>query len=147
MELSAELRDQIRESLKPLGPEKVIEITSPGAGLRAVVVVDNTACGPAIGGCRMAPDVTVEECFRLARAMTFKNAAADLPHGGGKMVIVGDPGMPPADKERLIRALANALRNEDTYVFAPDMGTDEQCMAWAWDEMGRAVALPRARSQ
>jgi len=47
------------------------------------VVVDNVACGPSIGGVRMAPDAGTEECFRLARAMTFKNAAAGLAHGGG----------------------------------------------------------------
>ena len=46
--------------------------------------------GPAIGGTRMAPDVSLEECFRLARAMTLKNAAAGLPHGGAKSVIFGD---------------------------------------------------------
>jgi glutamate dehydrogenase/leucine dehydrogenase len=39
-------------------------------------VIDNVAAGPSIGGLRMAEDVTVEECFRLARAMTLKNAAA-----------------------------------------------------------------------
>ena len=63
-------------------------------GLKAIAVVDNTACGPAIGGVRMAPDVSTEECFRLARAMTWKNAAAGLPHGGGKSVIFG--GRPPS---------------------------------------------------
>jgi glutamate dehydrogenase/leucine dehydrogenase len=49
-------------------------------GLKAIVVVDNTAAGPAIGGTRMAPDVSVEECIRLARTMTLKNAAAGLAH-------------------------------------------------------------------
>ena len=86
-----------------LGPEKVVELYDPSVGLKAIVVVDNTAAGPAIGGTRMAPDVTLEECFRLARAMTFKNAAAGLPHGGAKSVIAADPAMPPAEKERLIR--------------------------------------------
>lgn len=126
-----------------LGPEKVIEITDQNSGLRALLVVDNTAAGPSIGGCRMAPDVTAEECSRLARAMTFKNAAAGLPHGGGKSVIVGDPGMPTADKERLIRALARAIGEIDSYIPGPDMGTDEAAMAWMRDEIGRAVGLPR----
>jgi glutamate dehydrogenase (NAD(P)+) len=75
--------------------------------------------------------------------MTFKNAAAGLAYGGGKAVLYGDPKMPQAEKERLIRALANALRNENTYIFAPDMGTDEECMAWVRDEIGRVVGLPR----
>ncbi|NIP88960.1 MAG: Glu/Leu/Phe/Val dehydrogenase, partial [Gammaproteobacteria bacterium] len=73
----------------------------PGAGLKAILVVDNVACGPSIGGVRMAPDVSLEECFRLARAMTMKNAAAGLPHGGGKSVIFADPKMPGREKEHL----------------------------------------------
>jgi glutamate dehydrogenase (NAD(P)+) len=126
-----------------LGPLKVIHVHEPSVNLKAILVVDNVAKGPSIGGVRMAPDVSTEECFRLARAMTFKNAAAGLSHGGGKAVLYGDPKMPKPDKERLIRALANALRNEDTYIFAPDMGTDEECMAWVRDEIGRVVGLPR----
>ncbi len=78
----------------PLGPAKIVHIHVPAAGLKAVVVIDNVACGPAIGGVRMAPDVSLEECARLARAMTLKNAAAGLPHGGGKSVIAADPRMP-----------------------------------------------------
>ncbi|MCW9024019.1 MAG: Glu/Leu/Phe/Val dehydrogenase [Gammaproteobacteria bacterium] len=126
-----------------LGPLKVIHVYEPAVNLKAILVVDNIAKGPSIGGVRMATDVSTEECVRLARAMTFKNAAAGLPHGGGKAVLFGDPKMPKSDKEHLIRALANALRNEDTYIFAPDMGTDEECMAWIRDEIGRVVGLPR----
>ena len=125
-----------------LGPAKVIEIYQPAAGLKAVLVVDNVACGPAIGGVRMAPDVSTGECFRLARAMTLKNASAGLPHGGGKSVIFADPGMDRLDKERLIRAFACAIRDIVDYIPGPDMGTDESCMAWVKDEIGRAVGLP-----
>ena len=125
------------------GPAKVIHVHEPSIGLRAVLVVDNVAAGPSIGGVRMAPDVSTEECFRLARAMTLKNAAAGLPHGGGKAVLYGDPRMPRADKERLVRGLACALRDVQEYIFGPDMGTDEECMAWVKDEIGRSVGLPR----
>jgi glutamate dehydrogenase (NAD(P)+) len=62
--------------------------------------------------------------------------------GGGKVVLCGDPKMPKPDKERLIRALACSLRDVQEYIFAPDMGTDEECMAWVKDEIGRAVGLP-----
>ena len=127
-----------------LGPAKIIHVHEPGIGLRAVLVVDNVARGPAIGGLRMAPDVSVEECFRLARAMTMKNAAAGLAHGGGKSVLWGDPRMQPERKEALIRTFAHALRNESDYIFGPDMGTDETCMAWVKDEIGRSVGLPAA---
>ena len=127
-----------------LGPAKVIQVREPGLDLKAVLVVDNVACGPAIGGLRMAPDVTTGECLRLARAMTMKNAAAGLPHGGGKSVLWGDPRAPRDRKERLIRAFAHALRHESDYIFGPDMGTDETCMAWIKDEIGRAVGVPAA---
>jgi glutamate dehydrogenase (NAD(P)+) len=126
-----------------LGPSRIIHVYEPSIGLKAILVVDNVAKGPSIGGVRMAPDVSVEECFRLARAMTFKNAAAGLPHGGGKVVLYGDPKMPRPQKEQLIRGLAKALRKDEDYIFAPDMGTDEECMAWVRDEIGRVVALPR----
>jgi glutamate dehydrogenase (NAD(P)+) len=125
-----------------LGPVKIIHVHEPSCGLHATLVIDNVARGPAIGGLRMAPDVTVDECARLARAMTLKNAAAGLAHGGGKSVLAGDPRMEPARKEHLIRAFAHALRNETDYIFGPDMGTNEQCMAWVKDEIGRAVGLP-----
>jgi glutamate dehydrogenase (NAD(P)+) len=126
-----------------LGPLKIVHVHVPSINLKAVLVVDNIARGPAIGGMRMAEDVSTEECFRLARAMTFKNAAAGLPHGGGKIVIYGDPRMPKGAKQQLLRGLAQALRTETTYIFAPDMGTDEECMAWIRDEVERVVALPR----
>lgn len=125
------------------GPFKIIHVYEPSAGLRGTLVVDNVARGPSIGGVRMAPDVSTLECFRLARAMTFKNAAADLPHGGGKSVLYGDPAMPIEQKERVIRAFACALREIEQYIFGPDMGTDERCMGWVRDEIGRAVGLPR----
>jgi len=125
-----------------LGPAKIVHVREPTLGLDAVLVIDNVACGPSIGGLRMAPDVSTDECVRLARAMTLKNAAAGLAHGGGKSVLRGDPRMATNRKERLVRAFAHALRNEDDYIFGPDMGTDETCMAWIKDEIGRAVGLP-----
>lgn len=126
-----------------LGPAKVIHVNEPAIGLKGILVVDNVATGPSIGGLRIAPDVSLEECARLARAMTLKNAAAGLAHGGGKSVIFADPKMARDKKEQLLRAFAHALRNETDYIFGPDMGTDEACMAWIKDEIGRAVGLPR----
>ncbi len=126
-----------------LGPSQIVHLHEPSTGLKAIVVVDNIAAGPSIGGVRMARDVSLEECFRLARAMTLKNAAAGLPHGGGKSVIFADHRMPADEKERLIRAFACAIRDLSGYIVGPDMGTDEGCMAWIRDEIGRAVGLPR----
>jgi glutamate dehydrogenase (NAD(P)+) len=124
------------------GPAKIIQVYEPSIDFKAVLVIDNIALGPALGGIRMAPDVSIEECFRLARTMTLKHAAAGLPQGGGKVVVFADPKMPKSDKERLIRALACALRHEREYIMAPDMGTDEECMAWIKDENAQVAGLP-----
>ena len=123
------------------GPSKVVHLYDPVMGLRAIVIIDNVAMGPSIGGVRMTPDVTTQEVFRLARAMTLKNAAAGLPHGGGKAGIIADP--KTIDREPLIRAFARAIRDLTDYTPGPDMGTDETCMAWILHEIGRAVGLPR----
>jgi glutamate dehydrogenase (NAD(P)+) len=126
-----------------LGPTRIIHVYEPVLDLKGILVVDNVAAGPSIGGLRMAPDVSLEECVRLARAMTLKNAAAELPHGGGKSILFGDPAMDSSRKEQLIRGFCAALGNEEDYIFGPDMGTNEQCMAWVKDEIGRSVGLPR----
>jgi glutamate dehydrogenase/leucine dehydrogenase len=144
--LKAKVRETTMKDLfdfsDQLGPIKIVHVYDPKHGLKAVVAIDNVARGPSIGGIRMAPDVSVEEAFRLARAMTMKNSAANLPHGGGKSVIFGDPKMALASKEKLIRAFARAIRDLVEYIPGPDMGTDERCMAWIKDEIGRAVGLP-----
>src|SRR5580765_2273969 len=120
-----------------LGPEKIIHIYDPESGLRAIVVIDNTACGPSLGGARMVADVTLDEVRRLARAMTLKNAAAGIPHGGGKAGIVADPRK--ADKRRLMRAFGHALREMTDFIPGPDMGLDAEAIGWYWHETHRAI--------
>ena len=76
----------------------------------------------------MAVDVTLGEVHRLAKAMTLKNSAANLPFGGGKAGIVCDPVMMalnPGMKRDLIGLFAEALFAVEQYIPAPDMGTDE----------------------
>jgi glutamate dehydrogenase/leucine dehydrogenase len=126
-----------------LGPRSLVLLREPRAALEAFVVIDNVACGPALGGVRMARDVTLDEVTRLARAMTFKNAAAGLAHGGGKAGIMAEPGVARPRKEALVRAFARLIRDLTDYIPGPDMGTDESCMAWIEDEIGRVVGLPR----
>jgi glutamate dehydrogenase/leucine dehydrogenase len=124
------------------GPEKVVYIYEPRCKLYGIVVIDNSSIGPAIGGIRMTPTVNTEEVFRLARAMTWKNALAGIPHGGGKAGIVADPrNMSRERKETLIRQFARGFENLNQYIPGPDMGTDETCMAWVRDEIRRSVGL------
>ena len=135
MEIGARFYDEI-------GPAKILQVYEPEVGLEAILVIDNVAAGPSIGGIRMAEDVQLEECFRLARGMTLKNIAAGIPHGGGKVVMRGDPKMDKGRKEQMVRALACSLRDMHEYILAPDMGMNEECMAWIKDEIGRVVGLP-----
>ena len=124
------------------GPEKIVYIYEPRCGLRGIVVIDNSSIGPAIGGIRMTPTVNTEEVFRLARAMTWKNALAGIPHGGGKAGIIADPRqISPEQKETLIRQFARGFENLNQYIPGPDMGTDETAMAWVRDEIRRSVGL------
>lgn len=125
----------------PFGPEKVLMVTDPRTGMRGYLVIDNTARGVGKGGVRMQPDLTLKEILRLARTMTWKNAAADLPLGGAKGGIVADPHDP--NREALIRSYARSLRSliPDEYVFGLDMGLTENDAALVVDELGKpAVA-------
>lgn len=123
------------------GPLKIIHINEPILKLQSIVVIDNVTLGPALGGCRMAVDVTTQEVFRLARAMTLKNALSNLPHGGAKSAILADP--KAWNKEILIRQFAKSINQLTDYIPGPDMGTDETCMAYIHDEIGRAAGLPK----
>ncbi len=123
-----------------LGPLKVVHFYFARTDFRAILVVDNAALGPSIGGVRVSPSVTIEEVTRLARTMTLKNSASDLHHGGGKAGIIADPSSPHI--ERYFRLFARQIRDFSDYIPGPDMGSNEESMAWIYDEIGRAVGLP-----
>ncbi len=135
-----DITEEVFKSADEIGPEKIVYLYEPRTRMKAIVVIDNVAAGPAIGGVRMARDVTTNEVRRLARAMTYKNAMAGLPHGGGKSGIIADP--KTVHKEQVIRTFARGIKNLQEYIPGPDMGTDESCMAYIYDETSRAVGLP-----
>ena len=115
-----------------LGPEKLIEVYDSGTGMRGFLVIDNTWSGIAKGGLRMTPTVNLDEVFHLARTMTYKNALAQLPFGGGKSGIVADPKIITKEKKHsLVRAFSKAIRSvtPSLYVAGPDVNTGEQEMA------------------
>jgi len=94
-----------------------------------VLVIDNSIAGPAGGGTRMVPDLTVEEVGNLARAMTYKWAIFDLPTGGSKAGIYGDPNMPADRKRAVLRSFGRAIRpyladNDNLFGVGPDMGME-----------------------
>ena len=93
--------------------------------------------GPAKGGIRYHPDVTLEEVMALAAWMTWKCAVVGIPFGGGKGGIVCDPTkMSKAELERLTRRYVADLIDvlgPESDVPAPDVNTNEQTMAWIMD--------------
>ena len=114
-----------------IGPELVVEVYNKKIGLKGILVIDNTKRGPGKGGIRMTSNVNPEEVFRLARAMTFKNAIADLPFGGGKSGIASST-KDKEEKKRLIQAFSKALKpfSPSMYIAAPDINTGEEEMRW-----------------
>lgn len=113
------------------GPEKIFEVYHPKLCMRGFVVIDNTALGPGKGGIRMTPTVSIEEVSRLARAMTWKNALADLPFGGAKAgIIADDRQITQQQKDGLVAAFAEALKPvcPSLYVAGPDMNMAEHEM-------------------
>jgi len=120
------------------GFEKIIEVYDQKTGMQGVCVIHNTARGPGKGGVRMVPDVTTEEVMGLARAMTWKNAMADLPFGGAKSGIKADPkNMTKQQKEEIVRAFARKIADiiPDEYIAGPDMNMTEVEMAYIADEL------------
>ena len=100
-------------------------------------VQHNFARGPAKGGIRYAPDVTIDEVRALAAWMTWKCAVVDIPFGGAKGGVICDPHhMSQTELERMTRRYTAELIDfigPERDVPAPDMNTNEQTMAWIMD--------------
>ena len=107
------------------GHEGVHAFSDEKSGLKCIIAVHSTARGPAAGGCRMWPyasaEAALEDALRLSRAMSYKNAMADLALGGGKAVILGDSrtGKTPALFEAFGRAIEDVAGK---YWTAEDVG-------------------------
>jgi leucine dehydrogenase len=101
------------------------------SGLRAIIALHSTALGPACGGTRVYPyattDAALTDVLRLSRGMSYKNAIADLPLGGGKAVFIGDPA---TDKtEARLLAYADAVNTlSGHYITAMDVGMTQRDM-------------------
>jgi glutamate dehydrogenase/leucine dehydrogenase len=113
------------------GYEQVVFGHDRDTGLRAVIAIHDTTLGPSLGGVRMQPYETEEEAvadaLRLARAMTFKFAAAGIEMGGGKSVIIGDP--ETEKTEALLRSFGRLVATlGGRYIPGVDMGTTQDDM-------------------
>ena len=117
--------------------EQVVVCHEKVSGLKAIIAIHDTTLGPALGGTRMWMYQTEEDAFldalRLAKGMTYKNAAAGLNLGGGKTVIIGNP---RKDKnEEMFRAFGRYIQGlNGRYITAEDVGTTVQDMDIIYEE-------------
>jgi leucine dehydrogenase len=119
------------ETLSIHSHETVLRVTDADAGLTGFIAIHSTARGSAAGGLRMRRYASEEEALAdvlaLSRGMTLKNAAAELPLGGGKAVIMGDP---REKTEAQLRAMGRAVDSlGGRYWTAEDMGMSPSDMA------------------
>jgi leucine dehydrogenase len=119
------------ENAENRGHESVHHFHDPRSGLKAIIAIHSTALGPAAGGSRRwqydcEADATTD-ALRLSRGMTYKNAMAGLPLGGGKAVILADPERPPTDEMFLaFGKCVDALGGR--YITAEDVGVTVENM-------------------
>ena len=117
---------EIFKYLEQYDYEQVVFCQDKQSGLKAIIAIHDTTLGPALGGTRMwtyeSEEAAIIDALRLAKGMTYKNAAAGLNLGGGKTVIIGDP---RKDKsEELFRAFGRYIQGlNGRYITAEDVGT------------------------
>ncbi|MFQ5966493.1 MAG: Glu/Leu/Phe/Val dehydrogenase [Acidimicrobiia bacterium] len=125
--------------------ERVVFGFDSRTGLRAIIAIHSTARGPALGGTRFYPyrseEGALDDALDLARAMTLKSAAAELPLGGGKAVIMGDPAQ---DKtEALLEAYGRFVdKLGGSYLTAEDVGTTVKDMKVVRTQTPYVTGLP-----
>jgi leucine dehydrogenase len=120
------MQPSLFEQMQGYDYEQILFCQEKTSGLKAIIVIHDTTLGPAAGGLRMWPYETEEEALtdalRLARGMTYKNAAAGLPYGGGKGVILGDPAR--EKHEGMLRVLGRFIqRLGGLFLTGVDVGT------------------------
>ena len=127
------------------GHEQLVVVSDAGSGLKAIIAIHDTTLGPACGGTRIWPykseQEAIRDALRLSRAMTYKAAAADLPLGGGKGVIIADSHTEKT--EALLRAYGRFV---DTlggrYLTTTDVGSTGRDMEYIKQETDYVVGLP-----
>ena len=128
-----------------MGHEQVLFCQDKQAGLKAIIAVHNTVCGPALGGTRMWNYSTeaeaLKDVLRLSRGMTYKNAISGLNLGGGKAVIIGDSRKQKS--EALFRRFGQFVDSlAGKYITAEDVGISPQDMTWVNMETDHVAGLP-----
>jgi leucine dehydrogenase len=118
----------------------------PETGLKAIIAIHSTALGPAAGGCRRwtyaSDDLALTDVLRLSRGMTYKNAVAGLPFGGGKAVILASNTAPKS--EALFEAFGRVVQSLDgSYITAEDVGISVEDMRIVHRQTQYVSGLPQ----
>jgi leucine dehydrogenase len=129
------------------GHESVHKFHDPKSGLKAIIAIHSTALGPAGGGCRLwhydSEAEATTDALRLSRGMTYKNAMAGLPMGGGKAVIMSDPENPLTDDALLaFGRFVDSLGG--SYITAEDVGMTMDNMRVIKQVTNFVAGLPNA---
>lgn len=116
--------------------EQLVFCHDKTSGLKAIIAIHDTTLGPALGGCRMwdyaSEEEAIDDVLRLAKGMTYKNAAAGLNLGGGKTVIIGKPDQKSEFMFRALGRYVNSLNGR--YITAEDVNTTVQDMDYIYEE-------------
>lgn len=124
--------------------EQLVVCQDKSSGLKAFIAIHDTTLGPALGGARIldyeTEEEAIEDALRLARGMTYKNAALGLDLGGAKAVIMGDP--KKIKSEELFRAFGRFVEGlNGRYITAEDMNTTTQDVDWIKKETDYVVGF------
>jgi leucine dehydrogenase len=125
--------------------EQVVLWTDASCNYRGIIAIHSTALGPAVGGTRFWNYASDEEAsldaLRLSRGMSYKNAMAGLPFGGGKAVMIGDN--KTKDREAIFRAHGRFVESlKGRYITAEDIGTRPSDMEYVALETKHVAGLP-----
>jgi leucine dehydrogenase len=136
----------ILDAMTREGLEEVVALHDPGSGLSAFLALQGKSRGPSFGGIRRyaypSERAALLDCLRLARAMAHKVALADLPAGGGKIVLLDRPELDPQAAYRFLGAAVERMAGR--FCTGPDVGTGAGELAWV-AEATRYVAQSGTR--
>lgn len=136
----------IFEEMKKSDTEQIIFNYSKDTGLKAIIAINDTTLGPAVGGCRMldynSTDEALLDVLRLAQGMTYKCALAGANYGGGKTVVIGNPKTDKSDM--LLRDLGRFINTlNGRYYTGGDVGTTSEDMVHISKETDYVFSLPK----
>ena len=128
-----------------MGHERILICQDDATGLKAIVAVHSTVCGPALGGTRMwnyaSDSAALEDVINLSKEMSYKSSLAGLNAGGGKAVIIGESSL---KSEKFIKRFGEFINDlNGKYWTAQDVNMSTQDILWLKEKTKFVVGLPK----